>query len=61
MVDTCQSSLIQVRLSLIFLNTDVIGVGFEADTTDLLQLSDKCLVKKLLSSNQLFCCSSLAF
>ena len=45
----------------ISVNTDVIGVGFEADTTDLLQLSDKCLVKKLLTSNQLFLLLVISF
>ena len=45
----------------ISVNTDQIGMGFEADTpeklqqhVDLLRLSDKDPVKKLLTSNQIF-------
>ena len=43
------------------INADQIGLGFEADTrgkmnayVNLKRLSDKCLVKKLLTCNQMF-------
>ena len=52
----------------ISVNTDQIGMGFEADTPEKMtatfrrmQLSDKDLVKKLLTGNRKFDCPSKTF
>ena len=52
----------------ISVNTGQICMGFEADTpkkwqqqAHCMRLSDKNLVKKLLTSNQIFGCSSITF